>query len=276
MDMGAKWYWHSPETNSEGAGYLSQSTGFEDSSSKTSKKLTLESSCTSGSPNAQIFLRSVWNRDTRGHHDVMAKRMQSNREIELVQYLNNPVLRYDPWNPAPPLLSIVNDDNHDSDEPLAIFDPLVAYDSKPLSTVEEALDLMMQLLQGLVFLHENRVIHGDIHGKIVMMDQASQQAQAESRVHCGVRYYLVDFTHASIVDVQNDYLFQEDLRDLGLMIDRALRNSVPELSDLILEMTSLGKSTLDRNDAPSASQVLENLEALVSKMTMERIKESLL
>jgi hypothetical protein len=73
--------------------------------------------------------------------------MQSNREIELVQYLNNPVLRYDPWNPAPPLLSIVNDDNHDSDEPLAIFDPLVAYDSKPLSTVEEALDLMMQLLQ---------------------------------------------------------------------------------------------------------------------------------
>lgn len=75
-----------------------------------------------------------------------------------------------------------------------------------------------------MFLYENRVVHGDIHGKIVMMDQASQQAQAEGRVHRGVRYYLVDFTHASIVDGQNDYLFQEDLRDLGLMIDGALGN----------------------------------------------------
>jgi len=80
------------------------------------------------------------------------------------------------------------------------------------------------------------VIHGDIHGKIVMMDQASQQAQAESRVHCGVRYYLVDFTHASIVDVQNDYLFQEDLRDLGLMIDRALRNVSRHLTFIVYSL----------------------------------------
>lgn len=81
-------------------------------------------------------------------------------------------------------------------------------------------------LQGLVFLHENRVIHGDIHGKIIMMDHGSSQTPAEEggRVQRNVRYYLVDFTHASIVDGQNDYLFQEDLRDLGLMIDRALGN----------------------------------------------------
>jgi hypothetical protein len=51
MDLGAKWYWHSPE--GQGAGYLSQSTGFEDSNSKTSKKMTLESSCTDG-PNSQV------------------------------------------------------------------------------------------------------------------------------------------------------------------------------------------------------------------------------
>jgi len=182
---------------------------------------------------------------------------------------STPVARYDPWNPSPPLLSIVNDDEN-SDEPLAIFDPLVEYSSKPFATVEEVLDFVMQLLQGLVFLHENRVVHGDIHGDIVMMDKPSSQETQGSRTRC-VRYYLVDYTHASIVDGEDEHVFQEDLKDLGIMIDRALGNIVPELSEIIGQMSSLEKTS----KPPKASQILEDLETLVSDMPNSRIKASL-
>ena len=150
----------------------------------------------------------------------MAKRLQSTREIELLQHLNASPLRLDPWNPSAPLISIVNAD--DDDEPLAVFEPLVAYDAQPLATVEEALDFFMQLLQGLVFLQENKIVHGDIHAGVVMMDPAGCPAEGVrvNRVQSNIRYHLVDFTHASIVQQPDDQLFGEDLRDLGLLIEK--------------------------------------------------------
>jgi hypothetical protein len=87
----------------------------------------------------------------------MAKRLLSNREIDLLQHLDFRALRLDPWNPSPPLISIVNGDDCQADDPLAIFDPLVAYDSQPLETVEEALDFLMQLLQVWILLRLNLV-----------------------------------------------------------------------------------------------------------------------
>lgn len=123
----------------------------------------------------------------------MTKRLQSTREIELLQHLNSSPLRVDPWNPSPPLVSIVNADDCDSDEPLAIFEPLVSYDSEPLGTVEEALDFFMQLLQGLVFLQENRIVHGDIHSGTIMMDPSSPSDEGSKigRVQRNIRYHLV-------------------------------------------------------------------------------------
>lgn len=68
------------------------------------------------------------------------------------------------------------------------------------------------------------MVHGDIRAPIVMMDRPDPKTQDDA---CGpkpVRYHLVDFTHASIVEGDNDHLFQEDLRDLGLLIDATLGN----------------------------------------------------
>jgi hypothetical protein len=59
-----------------------------------------------------------------------------------------------------------------------------------------------------------------------------------NRIQCNIRYHLVrlvrlsraqpgsfpiqvDFTHATIVGEQDDHLFLEDLRDLGLLVDKA-------------------------------------------------------
>ncbi|CAG8716885.1 3482_t:CDS:2, partial [Acaulospora colombiana] len=58
----------------------------------------------------------------------------------------------------------------------------------------------------------------------------------------------VDFTHAVVVGDRAEYLFREDLRDLGLLISQALddvpmaltipptQQNVPELADLIVQM----------------------------------------
>lgn len=171
IDMSERWYWHPNEelTGQNGwnatdeAGYLSQANGIELEKTKCSPTTSTASESDAlvskvadallsvrppnHTPHAkQVFMRTVWNRDTRQHDEVMAKRLQSNREIELLQYLNTPVLRHDPWNPSPPLHSIVNNETN-PDEPLAIFDPLVAHDSKPFATVEAVFDFVMQLLQ---------------------------------------------------------------------------------------------------------------------------------
>jgi len=95
----------------------------------------------------KVYLIPVPNYDGPGPQEVMAKQLQSNREIDLLQFLDSRSLRLDPWNPSPPLISIVNGGDCESDNPLALFDPLVAYNSQPLVTVEEALDFFMQLLQ---------------------------------------------------------------------------------------------------------------------------------
>jgi hypothetical protein len=90
----------------------------------------------------------------------MVKRIQSSRELNLLQYLNTPGMRYDPWNPSAPLLSIVageatdyikdedsDNESEEEEEPWAVLDPLGPYDAQPFATVEEALDFVMQLLQ---------------------------------------------------------------------------------------------------------------------------------
>lgn len=270
IDLGGKWYWNSPvgdamepispSSFTHDSGYLSRSNSMnEDKEGHNSHCLNTRSA-------NQLHRRSITNRDPTGPQEVMVKQLQSTRELELLQELNSSALRLDPWNPSPPLISIVNADDYNSDEPLAIFEPLVPYDSQPIGTVEEALDFTMQLLQGLVFLQENKIVHGDIHSGVVMMDPTTQDGL--NRVQCNIRYHLADFTHATMLRQQDDHLFCEDLRDLGNLINNSFGKNMPELSDIIRDMTSLDKLA-------TASRILGDLEDLVARLPADRIKSQL-
>lgn len=98
--------------------------------------------------------------------------------------------------------------------------------------------------QGLVFLQELKIVHGDIHREVVMMDKGTGSTDnGDNRITRNVRYYLVrtyplrsassltvrqaDFTHATIVEHTRDHLFAQDLRDLGLLMDTTLGNVRP-------------------------------------------------
>ncbi|KAG8835238.1 hypothetical protein FRC18_000788 [Serendipita sp. 400] len=331
IGVGSTWYWHSPSHEPEdkpnwiraspsanihhpsGTGYLSRSKEGKDDKmapthgeqplqkqSTTSKVTKIITTTTSSkpSPSSRLCVREIAPRDLSDPRQVMTKTVQSNREIELLQYLNTPSSRYDPWNPSPPLISIVNADecdkvsntiaasnNGDSDsdtaseegEALAVFETMIPFDDSPIGTVGEGFDFFMQLLQGLIFLQENNVVHGDINASVVMMDEGNKYEEEEgqwNRIRSNVRYYLADFTHGAIVEDKTNHLFLEDLRDLGLLIDQVLGRCMPELSNIILEMTTLRKA--NGVCSTSASQVLQSLEELIEELSPERIRQSLL
>ncbi|KAG8844988.1 hypothetical protein FRB91_002186 [Serendipita sp. 411] len=110
-----------------------------------------------------------------------------------------------------------------------------------------------------------------------MMDEGNKYEEEEgqwNRIRSNVRYYLADFTHGAIVEDKTNHLFLEDLRDLGLLIDQVLGRCMPELSNIILEMTTLRKA--NGVCSTSASQVLQSLEELIEELSPERIRQSLL
>lgn len=65
----------------------------------------------------------------------------------MVEHLNSEELRRDPWNPAVPLLTIVNADEPDDAAAILILERLQPYDAAPCKTVRDVVDLTRQLLQ---------------------------------------------------------------------------------------------------------------------------------
>jgi len=87
------------------------------------------------------------------------------------------------------------------------------------------------------------------------------------RAGCDVRYYLVDFTHACVVeDDGQDHLFTEDLRDLGYAIEDMIVANVPEITQIARKLmgldTTMASSPTSTSpvERPTAAQILQELE----------------
>ena len=78
---------------------------------------------------------------------VMLRRAETLQEVSMVEYLNSEDLRRDPWNPAAPLLAVVNANDPDDDAAILILERLQPYDAVPCKTVRDVVDLTRQLLQ---------------------------------------------------------------------------------------------------------------------------------
>lgn len=149
-------------------------------------------------------------------------------ELHLLQMLDSDPLRDDPWNPAPRILHFAAR----GDITVVCFERLFEYDQPPWATVANVVDFVRQALEGLSFLHENRVAHR-AYGEAgaVMVDIGMSNPVKFDRAHLPVRYYRVDFSRARQLDPNtplHSAAFVQDVRDCGRMFT-ALADEVPPI-----------------------------------------------
>ncbi|KIJ54741.1 hypothetical protein M422DRAFT_240823 [Sphaerobolus stellatus SS14] len=148
----------------------------------------------------------------------------STLEVAVWRFLNDPTLRRDPWNPAPPALLIEQKELENSSldrlahiiesgdvygsyegeaETYIVMDGLTSIKDNPLNTDHDWIDFIRQMLQSLVFLHENNVTHGsftfpeDKGPRSIMMDIGMAPRDIPfSRQDYPVKYYLLDYSKA--------------------------------------------------------------------------------
>jgi hypothetical protein len=77
----------------------------------------------------------------------MLKRAETLQEVSMVERLSSEELRRDPWNPAVPLIAVVNANEPDDEAAILILERLQPYDAVPCKTVRDVFDLTRQLLQ---------------------------------------------------------------------------------------------------------------------------------
>ncbi|KAI0310990.1 hypothetical protein OF83DRAFT_1088003 [Amylostereum chailletii] len=149
---------------------------------------------------------------------VYIKRIQTgDLESSIAVMLSNAALRADPRNHSVPVLDVFQDDE----------DPRISYmvmpflrrmDSPEFETVGEVVDFVDQILEGLLFLHENGVAHRDCARPNLMMDADRMYPSAFHplkdrfllddittptsyipRSQTVVKYYFVDFGISSYI-----------------------------------------------------------------------------
>ncbi|KIO23719.1 hypothetical protein M407DRAFT_48980, partial [Tulasnella calospora MUT 4182] len=143
---------------------------------------------------------------------VMLKEVHSSSsEAFIARFLSSELLRNDPRNHAVPVLDVFPDPLDDK-KVLLVFPLLRHVQKPPFLSIPEALDLIEQTLEGLVFLHEHEVAHRDCAlGNIMMdaramypvpwhpqspsLDQGNRMIMnIKSRTDVGgVRYFFTDF-----------------------------------------------------------------------------------
>ncbi|KAI0829362.1 kinase-like domain-containing protein [Trametes gibbosa] len=160
-------------------------------------------------------------------------------EQAIVAHLNTVELRQDARNRSVPILDTLP---HPDEGSRFIVMPFLRYiDSPDFACVEEILYCGEQLLEGLVFLHENHIAHRDCAYKNIMMDASglyprgfhpilqddlpdiTARAPVLSRTSANIRYYFTDFGISSRFSAQDDNRF--------VVGREGLDKSVPELSN---------------------------------------------
>ncbi|KAI9001450.1 kinase-like domain-containing protein [Trametes punicea] len=142
---------------------------------------------------------------------VYLKRVRSDsHELQIHSYLTSIKMRCDPRNHCVPLLDVVQDPL-DADESIIVMPFLRYIDSPPFETVDDVLEFLYTILEGLVFIHYEGVAHRHCTYKNIMMDASAlfpksfhplvqtalpdgmTPAPVLSRAAAPVQYYFTDF-----------------------------------------------------------------------------------
>ncbi|KAG6873547.1 hypothetical protein C0995_014417 [Termitomyces sp. Mi166 len=167
-------------------------------------------------------------------------------EIEIGKLLSSPELSQDPRNHCVPILDVLYPPG---DAGLAFVVMPLLYNTQlaPFETIGEVVEYIRQIFEGLHFMHENGVAHGDCTDNNIMadslhlfasaphpgkpsmtLDYSDKVSKSDSRTNKPVKYYLVGF-HKSInyrnqdgqekeVDKSSKHQFAADVYCLGDML----------------------------------------------------------
>jgi len=144
-----------------------------------------------------------------GKRVVIKEVGRNDEEVRIARMLTSGSVEHDPRNHCVPILQVIDDP--DGLKSLLVMPLLRPMDNPPFDHVKEIVDFVDQLLEGLVFLHENGVAHRDCVRANLMMDadamypegfhpilttykpDYSGEAPYIPRSAAGVKYYFVDF-----------------------------------------------------------------------------------
>jgi len=153
---------------------------------------------------------------------VYLKRVKTgDNESRIATMLSQPPLRNDPRNHCVPILDVFQDDQ---DETISymVMPFLRLFDKPAFELVGEVVDFVDQILEGLVFIHEQGVAHRDCTYKNIMMDanamyphgthpvhelfepDADTPAEPLRRANVPITYYYVDFGISVIIPSDSD------------------------------------------------------------------------
>ncbi|KAG9038407.1 hypothetical protein FRB95_001264 [Tulasnella sp. JGI-2019a] len=106
-----------------------------------------------------------------GPYDILAEDgiLISHPETSISEFLWSEDLQKDPRNHSCPLLDVLRDDS-EPDREILVLAVLRRLDEPRPASVRECVDLIEQMLEGLVFMHEHKVAHRDCAFGNVMMD----------------------------------------------------------------------------------------------------------
>ncbi|KAF8522975.1 kinase-like domain-containing protein [Gautieria morchelliformis] len=150
--------------------------------------------------------------DSRGRRVILKAVPASSMELKVIQLLSSEPLRADPRNHTIPLLEVL-----DAREWSIIVTPEWGFSHwERCASVEEYLEYARQLFEGLAFMHQNGIIHGDIHDLNVVMNMLENNRSGvfdsvpRDFGPCGAKYAFIDFGESHIVRTEDEAIQHPD------------------------------------------------------------------
>ncbi|KAF8059525.1 hypothetical protein FPV67DRAFT_1426286 [Lyophyllum atratum] len=150
---------------------------------------------------------------------VILKRVNVSRfpkEITVGKHFSSEPLSSNPKNHCVPILDVISP-SEGSNIAFMVMPLLLRTKFVPFETIGEAVDFFRQIFEGLLFMHENHVVHGDCKYNNIMADTlrlfsspphpsrprmkrdfSGRTAKPASRTAKPVKYYLLDFDLSNI------------------------------------------------------------------------------
>ncbi|KAJ6463418.1 kinase-like domain-containing protein [Mycena sanguinolenta] len=177
---------------------------------------------------------------------VVLKRVETNSpEIGFIKSLNCPSVRDDPRNRTIPLLDIIGP-APDTSWAFLVMPYCREFNYPPFHCRSEFVEAMTQFLEGLQFMHENNIVHGDIAPQNMVMDESRVVPRsshfAEPHTHTGLDNQLFFWKNRCTVGPVAYYYIDFGLslhypggKDTALITGklRNFRGTIPELSQRV-------------------------------------------
>ncbi|KAG2004502.1 other/AgaK1 protein kinase [Coprinopsis cinerea AmutBmut pab1-1] len=240
----------------------------------------------------------VWAARDNAGREVIIKMVsfgeKESDELKIYRRLNTPGARADPRNRTLPVIDYITYDGLVFVVTPRWGEPVVGLS---FSTVEQLLLMTDQLLEGMVFLHQQRIAHRDVDTRNMVMNALFEVCEGhdcdEIRDPSAVRYAYIDFEASAIFSMDTDIdkvvmkrerrfrtvhaglegpesnPFADDIYVLIHVLQRWVRvveNVVPEMGVFFDEILSNYSSDL------SAIAVLSKFRQIRAELTAEQLK----